>query len=201
MSETGSIKFIAERSAATIGPFVGLEDLNTYRTKIRQLGLLGVDEKGIGFGNISVRDGTSARFYITGSGSGRKTELMLTDCARVMAYDLARNWVRFEGGAMPSSESLTHAAIYAAEQTVGAVIHFHSSNLWNAILAEAPTTPEDVEYGTPGMARAVQHLFAETNVREKKAFAMAGHREGVIAFGHNLAESYEALIRGTDADR
>ncbi len=193
MRETGSVKFIAERSPTPIGPFAGLVDINTYRAKLRQCGLVGVDQDGIAFGNVSIREGASTRFYITGSGSGCKTELMLTDCAKVMVYDLAKNCVRFEGGAMPSSESLTHAAIYAADPTIGAIIHCHSSDLWKVLLAEAPTTPANVEYGTPGMARAVQHLFAETNVREKKAFAMAGHRDGVISFGHDLAESYAAL--------
>ena len=35
----------------------------------RRLGLLGVNESGIGYGNVSLRDGTTDSFYITGSGT------------------------------------------------------------------------------------------------------------------------------------
>lgn len=194
MSETGAVKFAAARTTAAIAPFAALTELNTYRTKLRQLGLLGVNASGIGFGNISLRDGSTAQFYITASGSGDKEELGLTDCTRVVAWDFARNWLRFEGPAMASSESLTHAAIYEADENVGAIIHGHSLKIWTALLQQAPTTPAKVEYGTPEMARAVRHLFEMTNLREKRVFAMAGHREGVIAFGRNLSDAYAALL-------
>jgi ribulose-5-phosphate 4-epimerase/fuculose-1-phosphate aldolase len=194
VSETGAVKFQAERSAATLEPFPGLAELNNYRTKLRQLGLLGVDANGIGFGNISMRDGTSTRFYITGSDSGAKTELTLSDCTRVLAGDLARNWLLFEGAAMASSESLTHAALYEADDSIGAIMHGHSLSLWKTLLEQGLMTPASVEYGTPAMARAVRSLLEKTNVRETKAFAMAGHAEGVIAFGANLGDAYNVLL-------
>jgi hypothetical protein len=37
-------------------------------------------------------------FYITGSSTGGLPELTPTDCVRVVAYDFARNWLRYEGG-------------------------------------------------------------------------------------------------------
>jgi L-ribulose-5-phosphate 4-epimerase len=194
VSETGSVKFRTEQAAATLEPFAALTDLNRYRSRLRQIGLLGVDANGIGFGNISVRDEASTRFYITGSGSGHKSELTLNDCAKVVASDAGRNWLRFEGTAVPSSESLTHAAIYAADNSVGAVIHGHSLKLWTVLLQETAATPATVEYGTPEMALAIGKLFQSSSVREKKAFAMAGHREGIISFGQNLAEAYAVLM-------
>jgi ribulose-5-phosphate 4-epimerase/fuculose-1-phosphate aldolase len=194
VSETGAVKFQAERSVAALEPFPGLAELNNYRTKLRQLGLLGVDATGIGFGNISMRDGTSTRFHITASGSGAKTELTLSDCARVVACDLTRNWLRFEGAAMASSESLTHAALYEADDSIGAIMHGHSLSLWKTLLTEGLMTPAAVEYGTPAMAHAVRSLLEETKVREKKAFAMAGHAEGVIIFGTDLLDAYAVLL-------
>jgi L-ribulose-5-phosphate 4-epimerase len=194
VSETGAVKFVAERATAAIPRFAALTELNTYRTKLRQLGLLGVDASGIGFGNISLRDGSSAQFYITASASGDQEELGLADCPRVVAWDFASNWLRFEGPAMASSESLTHAAIYEADENIRAIIHGHSLKLWTTLLRQAPATPADVEYGTPEMARAVRDLFETTNVREKRVFAMAGHREGIMAFGRHLSDAYAALL-------
>ncbi len=193
MSETGSVKFRVERSSAALAAFPALTELNACRAKLRQRGLLGVDANGIGFGNISVRDGMSTRFFITGSGTGGKAALTLNDCAKVVACDLPANWLRFEGSAMASSESLTHAVIYETDDSVRAIIHCHSLTLWTALLAWAPATPAATEYGTPEMARAVQNLFRITDVRRTRVFAMAGHREGVVAFGHDLAHAYAAL--------
>ncbi len=184
---------MAERSTRPLTSFDALPELNAYRARLRSLGLLGADANGIGFGNVSIREGAATQFYITGSSTGHKEELFLTDCAKVVACDLARNWLEFEGNAMASSESPTHAAIYEAAGDVGAIIHCHSLKLWSALLDQAPGTPADVEYGTPEMARAVRHLFETTNLRERKVFAMAGHREGVIAFGKHLPDAYAAL--------
>jgi hypothetical protein len=49
------------------------------------------------FGNVSVRDGVSRNFYITGSATGGLPKLSLTDCVRVVDYDFKKNWLRYEG--------------------------------------------------------------------------------------------------------
>jgi ribulose-5-phosphate 4-epimerase/fuculose-1-phosphate aldolase len=195
VSETGSVKFKAEQVTTTLAKFPGFEELNQYRSRLWRLGFLGVDEKGIGFGNVSVRESGTQQFYITGSGTGAKAELELTDYAKVLAFDLGRNWLSCAGRAMASSESLTHASLYEADPTIGAVIHGHSLNLWTTLLEQAPATPADVEYGTPAMAFAVRKLFGTTHVRDGKAFAMAGHREGVMLFGRDLPEAF-AVLKG-----
>ena len=172
--------------------------LNIYRTRIRELGLLGVDENGIGFGNISVRDLTTSGFYITGSNTGHKTQLTLKDCARVMRCVLAKNWVSYEGETLPSSESLTHAAIYETRPMVGAVIHGHDFKLWSFLLRHSPATPTEAEYGTPEMAEAVRELLQNAFPSDEvgNAFAMSGHEAGVIIFGQNLSAAYDALLVG-----
>ena len=75
------------------------------------------------FGNVSVRDGRMTSFSITGSAAGGLAELTPADCVRVVAYDFARNWLSYEGIAIPSSESLTHAAIYESDSITSAVIY------------------------------------------------------------------------------
>lgn len=196
MSETGSVKFTADRTVEKLSDFPAFAELNLYRSKIRHLHLLGVDEEGIGFGNLSVRDAEgSSQFYITGSGTGRKESLEITDCARVIAFDLSRNWLEYAGPTVASSESLTHASIYAADPSVNAIIHGHDFSLWTKLLAELPSTPAAVDYGTPAMAHAVAQLFQTTDVRAKHGFAMAGHREGVIFFGTDLEEAFSAITK------
>jgi L-ribulose-5-phosphate 4-epimerase len=189
------IKFTCEHAATEITSFDGLAELNAYRRKLLQLRLIGIDANGIGFGNLSIRDGTTNNFYITGSATGGKPELTLSDCARVVAYDFERNWVRYEGSAIASSESLTHAAVYESDTNAGAIIHCHDSKLWAALLNQAPTSSNTVEYGTPEMAYEVLRLFNVTEVKRRKILVMAGHEGGIVAFGRDLEKAFAVLMR------
>jgi ribulose-5-phosphate 4-epimerase/fuculose-1-phosphate aldolase len=99
------VKFTYQRACADIAPFNTLAELNACRRKLLEQHLMGVDSTGVGFGNLSVRDGVSRNFYITGSATGGSPELTPTDCVRVVAYDFARNWLPYEGAAIPSSVS------------------------------------------------------------------------------------------------
>lgn len=191
----GSVEFTCQQVPVEIGAFAGFAELNEYRGKLRELGLIGVDANGVGFGNLSIRDGATSRFYITGSGTGGIQELKPSHYARVVAYDFARNWLQCEGSTVASSESLTHAAVYESEPAVFSVIHCHDMKLWEALLEEGPTTPKEVEYGTPEMAYAVWNLLKVQDVKRRKIFAMAGHEGGVVAFGKNLGEAFGALRR------
>jgi len=190
MSETGSVKFTCEHSAVKIAPFAGFAELNAYRTRLRRLGWIGVDSNGIGFGNLSIREGETNSFYITGSGTGGMEELKLEDCAKVTAFDFGRNWLRCEGSTIASSESLTHAAVYESDPNAAAAIHGHDLELWAALLDQVPTTGREVEYGTPAMAGEVRRLFKMTDVKSRKIFVMAGHEGGVVAFGKDLADAF-----------
>jgi L-ribulose-5-phosphate 4-epimerase len=189
------VKFRYERAGADIAPFNALAELNACRRKLLELGLIGLDSNGIGFGNLSVRDGARRNFYITGSATGGLPELAPTDCVRVVAYDFARNWLRYEGAAIPSSESLTHAAIYESDPSISAVIHCHDSGLWATLVDEIPTSSKAVAYGTPEMAYEILRLFEATDLRSRKIFAMAGHERGIVAFGKNFEDALEVLMR------
>ena len=189
------IKFSCERVATEITSFGGLAELNAYRSKLLDLRLIGVAPNGIGFGNLSVREGAIGNFYITGSATGGRHELTLADCAKVVACDFERNRIRYEGSALPSSESLTHAAVYESDATAGAVIHCHDFKLWTAVLNEAPTTSKAAEYGTPDMAHEIMRLFTRTDVRSRKIIVMAGHEGGLVTFGKDLEEAFAVLMR------
>jgi L-ribulose-5-phosphate 4-epimerase len=189
------IKFTCEHAIVPAVLFDGFAELNACRQKLRRLGVIGVDANGIGFGNLSIRDGMTNSFYITASATGGISELKPADCARVVAYDFARNWLRCEGSALASSESLTHAAVYESEAKAGAVIHGHNFKAWAALLSHAPITSKAVEYGTPEMAYEVRRLFKTTDVKSGKIFVMAGHEGGIVTFGKNLEEAFTVLKR------
>jgi L-ribulose-5-phosphate 4-epimerase len=189
------VKFTYERARAEITPFEKLDELNACRRKLVELHLIGVDSNGIGFGNLSIRDRGTSNFCITGSATGGLAELTMADCLRVVAYDFARNWLRYEGSAIPSSESLTHAAIYESDQSTSAVIHCHDSVLWRTLLDRVPTTSELIAYGTPEMAYEIMNLFKVSDVRSRRIFVMAGHEGGILALGKNLEHAFEFLMR------
>ncbi len=196
MSETGVVKFTFEHVALELPSFVGMEELNSCRRRLLQLDWIGVDEHGIGFGNLSVRDGDTDCFYITSSGTGGLRELTPANYARVTGHDPERNWLRCEGVSIASSEALTHAAIYDAAPAVRAVIHGHSAEQWKYLLDLAPTTSAAAEYGSPAMAKEVSRLFLETDVMKQGIFAMGGHRDGLVAFGATPWEALSALRGG-----
>jgi ribulose-5-phosphate 4-epimerase/fuculose-1-phosphate aldolase len=195
VSETGSVKFKCEQVPIEISRFAGFAELNRCRRKLLALGMIGVDASGIGFGNLSIRNGATSVFYTTGSATAGIPELTPADCAKVVAYDFERNWLQCEGSTVASSESLTHAAVYESDPTARAVIHCHEIKLWAALLDKAPTTPKGVEYGTPEMAYAVRRLFEATDVEKKKIFVMAAHHGGLVAFGKDLQEAFGVLRR------
>ena len=201
MSETGSVKFKCEQVPIEISRFAGFAELNKYRRKLLDLGVMGVDANGIGFGNLSVRDGRTTRFYITSSATAGIVEPTPADYAKVVAYDFAKNWLRCEGSRVASSESLTHAAVYESDPTARAVIHCHDINLWSELLDEAPTTAKRVEYGTAEMAYAVQRLFEVTDVKTRKIFVMAAHDGGLVTFGKNLQDAFGILMSSDEQRR
>ena len=195
MTVSKYVKFTFERACADIAPFDTFAELNECRRKLLGLRLIGQDSNGIGFGNLSVRNGATRNFHITGSSTGRLSKLSLTDCVRVVDCDFKKNWLRYEGTAIPSSESLTHAAIYESDSITSAVIHCPDSALWRALVDRAPTTSKEVAYGTPEMAYEIMRLFKTTDVQSRKILVMAGHEGGIVTFGKNLEDAFGVLMR------
>jgi len=163
-----------------------LTDLNKWRERLYDRGLIGMYDNGVGFGNISKRDGKE--FIVSGTATGGLKKLKPEHYAVVTKYSLEDNSLECRGRVTASSESLTHAAVYAASPGINAVIHIHSLKAWKALINKVPTTAV-VPYGTPEMAYEMLRLFRETDVEKEGLIVMAGHREGILTFGRNLDEA------------
>ena len=174
--------------------------LNTWRTEMYNRNWIGYDPNlKVGFGNISMRapissDSVSNTFLISGTQTGTLPELDIRHYAWVTNYDIDQNELSCEGVTKASSESLTHAAVYELSEDYQAVIHIHCKEMWLRLLHKVPTTAADVSYGTPQMAYEIQRLYKETDLAESKIVAMAGHEDGIIAFGKDLEEAAKVLF-------
>jgi L-ribulose-5-phosphate 4-epimerase len=189
MTENGYIKYNCKWIKS--GPLSESEikNLNRWRTRLYDLKLIGAYENGIGYGNLSLRIGDSNQFIITGSNTGQLAQLNNNHYTRVLTHDINNNKLTCEGPIKASSESLTHAAIYAAKPGVNGVIHVHSLSLWQKLIDKVPTTSREVEYGTPEMAAEMTRLLSEAPVDDKGIMVMGGHEEGIITFGTTVDEA------------
>ena len=186
----GLIKFSLRWQRAP--PPEEIDALLQWRDRISAAGLIGVQPDGIGYGNISVRAGSS--FIISGSGTGMHTTARREHFTRVIHYDFPANSLLCRGPVQASSESLTHAAVYEADASAAAVVHVHHGELWRALLGKIPTTAKDVAYGTPEMAYDVLRLFRDTPVADGGIFVMGGHEDGIVGFGGSLQEAGTKLL-------
>ena len=175
-----------------------LASLNAWRDILWKLGLIGEDPArydGYGFGNVSRRHGKDDRFIISGTQTGHIEHLSPEHYALVTRFDVASNSVSAEGPVKPSSESMTHGVIYALHEDINCILHVHSPDIWQA--AEAlglPSTDASVPYGTPAMAEEVKRLFTDTEVTQAGIFSMAGHRDGIVAFGDSEQQAGLVLV-------
>lgn len=193
MKEEGVIKFNCHWIKEEPLPDGHIEKLNGWRKRLYALRLIGVTEERIGYGNMSLR-ADQDQFIITGSGTGKLKKLSSVHYTRVTAYDLGQNSVTTTGPIIASSESLTHAAIYKTKKNINAVFHVHHHALWKKLLQTVPSTGNDIPYGTPEMAEEVIRLIQETKQAGFSIFAMAGHEDGVVAFGKDLDEAGKILL-------
>jgi L-ribulose-5-phosphate 4-epimerase len=194
MKETGVIKFNCKWVKSAALPYSTIAELNDWRNKMFALGFIGLNEDKIGYGNISFRL-SDKEFIISGSATGNLEKLSNENYTKVVAYNFENNAVTCSGPCLASSESLTHAALYECDKNINAVIHIHHNTLWNKLLNQIPTTSAAVEYGTPAMALEVKRLYRESNLKSNKILAMAGHQDGIIAFGENLKEAGNLLLQ------
>lgn len=192
MTETGGVKFRPERLAGESPTCADLAELNFYRSKLRHLGFIGQDANGIGFGNVSLKPEDQTGFFITISGGALRESIGQADLVFVKNWSFTENTVRFQGPGIPSAETLTHAAIYQADSSAGAILHIHSRSIWDGLIARGHATGDAAEYGTTAMAQGVRE-FLNRPERLTNVFAMSGHEEGVLAVGRDLAEAYSNL--------
>jgi len=198
--DEGYVKYV---SHWTPGPPVGAsaaDALDAWRRPLFDAGLIGhYADLGIGFGNLSMRYGAPGQFLISGTQTGHLHETTGAHYALVTACDVEANSVACEGPVQASSEAMTHAAVYALDPGIGAVVHVHNRTMWARYRDRLPTTADDIEYGTPEMAREFARLYAETDFPASGVAVMAGHEEGLIGFGTTLEEAATRMLRLCDA--
>jgi hypothetical protein len=172
-----------------------IAELNAWRGLLYRLGLTGQDPRrygGLAYGNVSQRESLN-RFIISCTQTGGKEWLTSDDYCLVTDFDLEANRLCAEGQNPPSSEALTHAAIYAAKETITHVLHIHSPEIWAYHdRLDIPTTAADIAYGTPDMAKAVKQ---GVTYEDKPVICMLGHPDGVIAFGRSAEDTALCLLR------
>lgn len=182
----------APGSGSDAARYPALPELFALRDALRAEGLIGVNAEGVGYGNVSVR-GAGPCFVISGTGTGGVERLGAEGYCLVTACDATANRVHSLGPTPASSESMTHWAVYAARPEARVVAHVHHRELFDRLLATgAAATARDIAYGTPAMALAVRELAA--SLPACGLLVMAGHDEGVLAYGPDAATVHN-LIR------
>jgi len=203
MEQEGVIKYSLDFQKHKINVQINtLEKINSCRTTMINHGLLGQVEgryDGYGFGNISIRSSeVGSLFLVTGSQTGHEQILSGAHLSRITHIDIERNALTAQGEIEPSSESMTHGVLYQQSEQIKAVVHVHAPDIWHCADAlNLASTAEDIPYGTPEMALAVQQLSSRLMQSEKTwpiLFVMKGHEDGVIAAGASLEQCTKALL-------
>jgi ribulose-5-phosphate 4-epimerase/fuculose-1-phosphate aldolase len=190
----GVVKYCLEFTPAPAPDWALLAGLDAWRTLLFWLGLTGHDPQrygGLAYGNVSVRQ-EGRRFLVSGTQTGAIPQLTAEHYCRVLDFDTARNRIVAEGVIHPSSEALTHAAVYRASAAIRCVLHVHTPELWRqAARLGLPVTHPAIAYGTPAMALEVEALLRDAGVR---VIAMGGHLDGIIAVGASVEDAALPLL-------
>jgi hypothetical protein len=164
-----------------------LSELFLLRQDLYAKKLIGANEAGLGFGNVSMK--YHKGFIITGSLTGNYSKLGIDGYSYVTECSIEKNWLSCIGGTIASSESLAHAAIYK-ECRSKFVAHIHSSKLWKKHFDKLPTTNPSAEYGTVEMGLEVANIVKN---RKAKVIIMGGHEDGIILHGDFADDIIEAI--------
>ena len=149
-------------------------------------------------GNVSLRlEGDEKEGLIAVTPASTDYETMTPEDIVIVDYDVDV----IEGDAVPSSESLTHVAVYKARSDISAVIHTHS--IYASVLAVAgvplpPILDELVAY-LGGPVEGAEYGFPSSEVLGEKAIQAMGERNavfirnhGVLAAGRDMPDALRA---------
>ncbi len=157
--------------------------LESWRRVLFHLRLTGLDPsryEGLAYGNVSERLANGG-FVISVTQTGGMECLEPEHYCFVESADPVANLVIARGRYPPSSEALTHAAVYQASPMVRAVIHGHCPEIWHwGEQLALRHTPKAAVYGTPAMAQAVMDQVR--NQPEQGIIVMRGHPDGVLSY-------------------
>lgn len=169
-------------------------ELEKWRVILFKMGLIGeYPEEKVGYGNLSRKiAGTENHFIITGTQTGRLAYLNGLHYTKVTKCNLAKMTVEAAGPIAPSSESLTHFAIYNACPHINAIFHVHSEKLWNYMIQNnMDSTSESISYGTQDMAEEAKKCIGN---KKSGVFVMKGHQDGVISYGTSIEEAGKIIL-------
>ena len=194
MMEEGYIKYQAFWLPAPAFDPIATNALIDCRQLMVSFDLIGAYPDGIGFGNLSQRNGHSNSFLISGSATGSIPLLSASHFSLVLKTDPVQNKLWCTGPHIASSEAMSHAAFYYKLPEVKAVIHVHHEKLWKKFLFQLPTTAAEATYGSPEMVFEIYKLLDDPAVVDGKLLFMAGHTDGIFAFGEDLKVLSNKLI-------
>jgi len=160
MYDEGVIKFEAEHTREVLsGQRYGALccRLVAWREIMSKTQLVGQDPNlygGAGYGNVSARVGPpgsamgARAMLISGTQTGGLAHVGLDDFCLVERYDYRRNRVRSRGMIEPSSETMTHGAIYDLSPHIRFVFHGHGAIIWRRARALPSGRPRRSPCGT-----------------------------------------------------
>ena len=189
----GVIKYHVVHTHAQAPSFSAYLQLEALRSRLFALGLIGETIDGIGYGNISQREG-EYDFYITATQTGKQSSLTADEYVWIERYDFESFTVFSKGLNKPSSEALSHAMIYEVHPDIQAVIHIHSKPLWQMMI-NTGALATTAEYGTAEMVHEIAELYQSHDPFKNNTFVMKGHEDGIIAFGKDIAQAEEVLYQ------
>lgn len=168
-------------------------ELEKWRTILFRMGLIGEYEiEKVGYGNLSKRLDKNNQFIITGTQTGKFSNLNGNHYTKILKCSLEKMTVQAQGPIAPSSESLTHFAIYQQSSHINFVFHVHNTQLWNYMITQnMDATPDYISYGTEEMAKYTSDI---TSNKKSGIFVMKGHQDGVISFGETAEEAGKIIL-------
>ncbi|MBT4792987.1 MAG: class II aldolase/adducin family protein [Halobacteriovoraceae bacterium] len=193
-AKEGIIKFkIQLKKASQIEQklYLGIEKWRTILYKMNFIGECPTDK--VGFGNISQRiSPQSLNFVISGTQTGKFPLLDGSQYTKITECNLEKMFVSATGPIAPSSESLTHFAIYNSSPQINTIFHIHHQEFWQFLLENNfPKTSADIEYGTLAMAMATKNCIGN---KSAGIFAMEGHQNGIIAYGETPEQAGRIIL-------
>jgi hypothetical protein len=189
----GNIKYSASHTMRPAAEVPLWKDLNDMRTRLHDLGLVGVHEDGIAYGNVSIRL-TGNEFLISGTSTGAVRELDPGGYCAVLSVDIANNHIVSAGPLHASSESMTHGSIYQSCPGANCVIHIHNRRIFDGMIGDhCLSTPRDAEYGTPEIARAIADCVKRAGIPEC-SIVLAGHDEGVMSYAPSIKGAFNVVL-------
>lgn len=146
----------------------------------------------VGYGNLSSKK--SEYMVITGSQTGSLAVLDGRHYVRVYECDLQNSKISSSGPITPSSESLSHWAIYNADSNIKFVFHIHSKEMWKRMLElNYSKTPVDVPYGSKELADSLVKCV-QSGKTHVGILVTEGHEDGIFAYGEDIDQVGELIL-------